>query len=76
MRLILLVLCTACTAPDMTRETLRKAGYTDITTQGYDLFACGEDDTFATQFRAKNPAGATVNGTVCCGLLKSCTIRF
>ena len=43
---------------------------------GYDAFSCSQDDTFHTGFVAKNPKGDTVKGTVCCGVLKSCTVRF
>ena len=65
-----------CTSPDRTKETLTKAGYTDIEIGGYDLFSCGEDDDFATNFIANNPTGQRVSGTVCCGILKRCTIRY
>lgn len=74
--LIIPIFLTACTNPDKARNTLNSAGYTDIHTGGYDMFACGEGDVSATQFTAKNPKGQTVQGTVCCGLTKSCTIRF
>lgn len=66
----------ACTAPDATKETLRKSGYKDIQTGGYNVFACGRDDNFATEFTATNPAGERVSGVVCCGLWKNCTVRF
>jgi hypothetical protein len=33
-------------------------------------------DNFATGFTAKNPQGRQVFGTVCCGIMKACTIRF
>jgi hypothetical protein len=55
---------------------LEKAGYSEIQTTGYAAFECGKDDDFHTGFRAKNPAGTLVEGTVCCGFLKGCTIRF
>jgi major membrane immunogen (membrane-anchored lipoprotein) len=79
MRLILflsLMLLIGCTSSDRTTETLEKAGYTDIQTGGYDWFGCSEDDDFKTKFQANNPQGQMVSGTVCCGLLKGCTIRF
>lgn len=68
--------CT-CTAPEESRETLRKAGYTDVEIgEDRDLFVC-ESELAATHFKAKNPLGEVVEGTVCCGvLLKGCTIRF
>lgn len=68
---------SACTDDANTIRTLRSAGYTDIETTGYSPWACGDDDTFATSFRAKNPQNQIVEGTVCCGMLvKGCTIRF
>lgn len=74
--LILLVLLVACTNKDRSRETLEKAGYTDINLGGYDAFSCSDSDTYATKFTARNPNGMRVSGVVCCGLTKSCTIRF
>lgn len=76
----LLVMCfvgfTGCTDDDASREALHKAGFTDVETTGYEVFACSEDDAFHTGFRAKNPQGQIVTGTVCCGWMKSCTIRW
>ena len=66
----------SCTNESDTIRTLQSAGFTDIHTTGYDIFSCGQDDTFHTGFRAKNPAGQIVTGTVCCGIFKGCTIRF
>lgn len=77
MRWLLLCLVIGCTSDDQTIETLQKAGYTDIEPGSWAPFSCSDDDTVKTSFRAKNPAGQTVTGVVCCGLiLKSCTIRF
>jgi hypothetical protein len=66
----------ACTAPDATVETLRRAGYNSVEVGGYAWFACGEDDMFATRFSATNGNGARVEGVVCCGAIKNCTIRW
>jgi hypothetical protein len=77
-----LILCCAlalsgCTDSSATIRTLESAGFSDITVTGYAFFQCGEDDTSHTGFRAKNPSGKYVEGTVCCGLvLKGCTVRF
>ena len=71
-----LLTMSACTAPDRTRYTLEKAGFTDISLGGYSFFECGEDDHFATKFDANNSQGLRVSGTVCCGMLKGCTVRF
>jgi hypothetical protein len=73
----LCLLLLGCSDEDRTRETLRKSGYTDITTTGYSPFECGNDDSYSTGFKAKNPLGVVVEGVVCCGLFaKSCTVRF
>lgn len=65
-----------CTDDERARETLEKSGYTDIQVGGYDHWAYSEDDSYSTKFRAKNPQGTMVEGTVCCGTFKSCTVRF
>lgn len=71
------ILCfVGCTADGASTDALHKAGFYDVETTGYEMFACGEDDTFKTGFRAKNALGVTVEGTVCCGVFKDCTIRF
>jgi hypothetical protein len=73
---LLLPLLLSCTRSDASRETLEKAGYTDIEITGYSPLSCSDSDTFSTGFTAKNPKGDTVSGVVCCGWLKNCTIRF
>jgi hypothetical protein len=65
-----------CSSPTRARETLEKSGFTHIETHGYGWFRCAESDLFSTNFTAKNPAGAEVEGVVCCGIFKSCTVRF
>jgi len=70
-------LATGCADDYAAVRTLRDSGFTDIQTTGYSWFECGEDDTTHTGFRATNPAGLVVEGTVCCGLVfKGCTVRF
>ena len=73
---IFILTAVGCTSPDRTRETLQKSGFTEIETGGYDAWACADSDTYSTHFRARNPQGAVVEGTVCCGMWKSCTVRF
>ena len=70
------LLFVGCTAPDRTTETLEKSGYTDIQITGHSPFTCSNSDLFSTGFTATNPLDKRVSGTVCCGMLKSCTIRF
>lgn len=65
-----------CTDAPHSREVLRKQGFTDVEITGYVWMACSEDDTYHTGFRAKNPQGIEVEGVVCCGLVKSCTVRW
>lgn len=74
--LAIVFVSTGCTAPDRTAETLRQQGFTDVETTGYSWLACGKDDAFATGFTATNAQGVRVEGTVCCGWFKSCTVRF
>ncbi len=67
---------SACTDNKGAQEALTKAGYTDIETTGYKMFACSEDDNFATGFRARNARGQVVEGTVCGAVFKGSTIRY
>ena len=69
------VLCS-CTDESSSRKALDNAGFSDIEFTGYDWGACGKDDNFSTGFKAKNPNGKYVKGSVCCGFMKRCTIRF
>ena len=72
----LTLLFFACTDESGSREALQKAGFTDIEMDGHSWMGCSEEDTFSTSFRAKNPQGFPVEGAVCCGWFKKCTIRF
>ena len=66
----------ACTRPDAAKDLLTSQGYKDVTTTGYSFFACSQDDSFATGFKATSPTGQHVSGTVCSGLMKGSTVRF
>lgn len=74
--LLLAALALSCTDEDRTRDTLRKSGFRDIHTGGFGWLECGEHDVFKTEFTATNGQGEVVTGVVCCGWLKSCTVRF
>jgi hypothetical protein len=74
--LLVTVALVGCTDENATRRTLQDSGFTEIQTGGYAWFACSEDDAFHTAFTATNSAGKPVSGVVCCGWLKSCTVRF
>lgn len=71
-----LLVVSSCTAPDKSREALIKAGFSEITLNGWAPLSCSEDDNYKTKFTATNPAGVRVDGTVCCGVFKGCTIRL
>lgn len=66
----------ACTDKSNAQRILSQQGYTEIQLGGYAFGACSEDDTYATSFRAKSPAGIFVEGAVCSGWFKGGTIRF
>ena len=70
------IVSSGCTDARGTREVLKKNGYTNISTDGYSWFGCGEGDLWRTKFHADSPSGDRVNGIVCKGLLKGKTIRF
>lgn len=75
--LVLLVLMLmGCTAPNRSKAAAEAAGFRDVKTEGYAWFSCGGDDEFATEFEGVNAQGDHVVGVVCCGLFKSCTVRF
>lgn len=65
-----------CTAPDRSRKALRNYGFTDVEIGGYAWFRCGNDDDYATEFRAIGPTGLPATGVVCCGITKACTVRL
>lgn len=74
---VLALSLTACTDEESSRRALEAQGFKDITFTGYDMWSCGEDDTYSTGFTATNVNGQRVSGTVCCGLVaKACTIRY
>lgn len=81
MKLKTLLLCavlvlSACTDEERAKRVLEEAGYTQVVITGYDWAACSEDDTYSTGVIAVGPTGKSVTGTVCCGLMKNCTIRI
>jgi len=77
--LVLLALAAAtkgCSDGDRATAVLRAEGYTDVRTDGWAPFACG-DDSQCTRFVARAPGGAQVAGVVGCGwFFKACTVRL
>lgn len=82
MKKTLLVLTLAlgiagCTNKKDANNALNSLGFTDVQVTGYNFLACSDNDFYHTGFRAKNPQGYWVTGTVCSGLLfKNSTVRF
>lgn len=76
--IIIFGICLAgcLTTDDEARETLDKAGFTNISTGDNVFLGCGSGDKYGLEFTATNPNGRRVSGVVCCGNWKSCTIRF
>lgn len=60
------------------RHLLEVQGYESIQVLPVGLFACGHGDVphESARFLALTPAGMRVEGAVCCGWMKNCTIRF
>lgn len=70
------IILAACSNSDASRRALEQQGFTDIETTGWSPMSCSDDDTFSTGFKATNAQGQRVSGTVCCGWLKNCTVRW
>lgn len=66
---------TACTDTPGATRALYQQGYTEIEITGYSAFGCGEDYTFATEFKAVSTAKIPVTGVVCSGFLKGYSIK-
>lgn len=70
----------AALAPDTSRaqNALNAYGFKDVRLTSPSWFICGKDDSvfMSNDFTANNPAGTPVHGTVCCGYMKGCTVRF
>lgn len=57
-------------------NAVRATGATNVDLDGWAWFACGKGDTYAWKFTAENATGQAVEGAVCCGILKGCTVRY
>lgn len=65
-----------CTDSTTAERALQNLGMSNIETQGYAIWGCGESDVFHTRFTARNAQGRVVTGVVCSGWLKGSTVRF
>lgn len=77
--------CGACEVSDYRfNNATKNEGLQDVKNlNNYDYFECGYGDLWVSSFAAerKSTDGETVtshsvNGTVCCGILKGCTVRW
>lgn len=67
------------------QNTMRNEGLVDPVQDDYDWFECGYGDTWVSSFHAQRPqvvedgqpmTRLSVDGTLCCGIFKGCTIRW
>jgi hypothetical protein len=78
MLLVMVISCVmlcSCTDEKTARRTLEDQGYTNIELTGYRPWACGDDYTFHTGFKAISIAKKPVTGTVCSGWMKGNSIK-
>ena len=69
----------SCSDGDRARKALEDAGYINVTTTGWEAWACDKNDATCTGFTATGPTGRHVSGAVGCGAFscsKGCTIRL
>ncbi len=74
--ILTIILFLGCTDEEGAKSFLKKEGYSDIKTTGYNFFECSQSDVKNTGFIAKKN-GKLIEGTVCTGMLpKSYTIKL
>lgn len=74
---VAMALGSGCEVDAVTAERVLEAqGFSDVHLTGWVWFGCGEGDDYTSGFRAKNARGQPVEGYVCCGVMKACTVRF
>ncbi len=73
----ILILLSGCTESHKAERLLHNMGYKNVKITGYKFFACSDEDTYHTGFKALSPAGIEVSGVVCDGFLfRRATVRF
>lgn len=63
---------------DRAQRAIEAQGFRDVKLGDTDALACAENES-SRHFRARNPLGNLVEGTVCCGVTgvgKGCTLRW
>jgi len=51
-------------------------GLHDVKVGDYAMMSCGRGDDYRSHFTATNAEGRRVAGTICCGWMKDCTVRY
>ncbi len=70
------VTVAAYSSDDKEAKALQRQGFTNIRVGGWSPLSCSDSDLTAKSFKAKNPQGREVEGVICCGVLKGCTVRW
>ena len=60
----------------MVLEAAEASGIADPEIEGWAWFGCSEEDTFSYKVSGTNVRGDDITATVCCGIVKSCTVRY
>jgi len=75
--LVIITISGCMNASDSTViRAAESAGLHDVKPTGLAPMSCAEDDMFRSHFTATRADGRKVEGSVCCGVLKDCTVRF
>lgn len=72
----LVVSCTSNSDFNKGKRQLELQGYTNIEKTGHAFMCCGQDDTYATGFKATDSGGQVVKGCFCSAAFKGVTVRF
>ena len=70
------VICFGSDPGLMALEAAEASGISGPEIEGWAWFGCSEDDTFSYKVSGTNVRGDDITATVCCGILKSCTVRY
>lgn len=82
--LFAMAILAACNvSPETAQEVLADEGYHNIQLTGHAWLGCSDEDTFASTFTAQRwvisedgtRVERQVEGTLCCGFWKDCTVR-
>ena len=72
-----LSLLSCAVGADRAIRSAESSGLSDVVASGSAWLACSNSDMMLGQtIQATNAAGQRVTATVCCGVLKACTVRF